>query len=235
MTLAIMQPYLFPYLGYFHLIHAIDKFVFYDDVNFIKQGWINRNSILLNQEPHLFTVPVRQISSFKKINETELDSARYLSWKKRFFKTIDHAYRNAPYFNSTRRLIEDVFSEDTKYVSDLAILSILSVSKYLNLRRDMILTAQIYANAHLQADDRVLDICKREGATVYVNPRGGKDLYSREVFAANGIDLKFISSDIPRYRQFGGEFVAELSIIDVLMFNSPEVISQEMLSCYVLE
>lgn len=235
MTLAIMQPYLFPYLGYFHLIHTVDKFIFYDDVNFIKQGWINRNKILLNHKSHLFTVPVRQISSFRKINETELDYAQYLSWRKKFLKTIDHAYKNAPYFEQTRRILEDVFCKDSKYVRDLAMSSILTVSRYLSLERLIGLTAQIYANSHLKSEDRVLDICKKEGATVYVNPKGGENLYSREVFEANGIELKFISSRLQPYRQFGHEFVGGLSIIDVLMFNSPGTISSHMLSSYVLE
>lgn len=235
MRLAIMQPYLFPYLGYFHLIHAVDKFVCYDDVNFIKQGWINRNKILLNHTAYLFTVPVRQISSFRKINETELDCARYLSWKKKFLRTIDHAYKHAPYFGQTRQILEEVFSEDAKYVCELAISSILAVIRYLGLERHIVLTAQGYANSHLKSEDRVLDICKQESATVYINPRGGKDLYSRDVFEANGIELKFINSSLPPYRQFDHEFVGGLSIIDVLMFNSPRTIADNMLTSYVLD
>src|SRR5690606_16303734 len=149
--------------------------------------WINRNRILLNHESHLFTVPVRQISSFRKINETELDCARYLSWRKKFLKTIDHAYRNAPYFEQTRRILKDILFDDTRYIRDLAASSILAVCRYLGLERHMVLTAQVYTNSHLTSADRVIDICRREDAAVYVNPKGGENLYSQEVFESNGI------------------------------------------------
>lgn len=89
MKIAIMQPYIFPYIGYFQLINAVDKFIIYDDVNYIKQGWINRNKILLNNEDYLFTFPLKNASSYKKINEIELSENLYSKWKIKFFKTLE--------------------------------------------------------------------------------------------------------------------------------------------------
>src|SRR5690606_3799363 len=99
MKIAIMQPYLFPYLGYFQLINAVETFVFYDDVNFIKRGWINRNQILVDNKAALFTVPLKKASQNKLINE--IDMAIDEKWLSQFFKTIEQNYKNAPYFDDT--------------------------------------------------------------------------------------------------------------------------------------
>jgi len=235
MKMALMQPYLFPYLGYFQLMHAVDKFIFYDDVNFIKQGWINRNRILLNGKEHIFSVPIKQLSSYRKINETEVDLTTYGSWRAKFFKTITHSYSKAPYFSNIKFVLETVFFSEVKYIHDLSIRSVVKVCEYLGLTRDIVLTSGGYGNSHLKSDDRVLDICKREGAKIYINVPGGIDLYSHESFCLNGIDLRFIAPGEVTYRQPTPSFVAGLSIIDVLMFNGAELMNEEFLPCYLLE
>src|SRR6266498_1735594 len=104
-----MQPYLFPYLGYFQLIHAVDRFVVYDDVAFIKQGWVNRNRILINGQPSYVTVPLKQASSFRQIRDIEIDdSPQNREWPSRFLKSVDNAYRRAPQFTHVFPLIESV-------------------------------------------------------------------------------------------------------------------------------
>ncbi|MFW5701046.1 MAG: WbqC family protein, partial [Cyclobacteriaceae bacterium] len=127
MKLAIMQPYLFPYIGYFQLIHAVDKFVFYDDVDFIKQGWISRNNILLNNQFFTFTVPLVSISSNQKINRTEIHLHQYQNWRKKFFKTLNQAYKKAPFYKVVMPIIDEVFGAEHKYINDLARESIIRV------------------------------------------------------------------------------------------------------------
>ena len=215
-----MQPYVFPYLGYFQLIHAADKFVIYDDVNFIKQGWVNRNYILLKGSPHLFTVPVQKISSNALINQTLVSGLPH-NWDIKLLQTISRAYKKAPYFNEVFPIIESVFTMTTvKSIGTVATESIQSVLKYLSLKTDIVATSALYNNHHLINAGRVIDICIKENADSYINPAGGFDLYNKETFLAKGIRLGFIKPRAVVYPQFQHEFIPGLSIIDTLMFNS---------------
>jgi hypothetical protein len=220
MKLAIMQPYIFPYIGYIQLIAAVDKFVVYDDVTFIKQGWINRNNILLNNKPFLFTIPLVNASSNSLIYNTLLDSRQ--AWKNKLLKTFQQAYRKAPYFSPVYELVERVIMADAETISELATESLLTVVSYLGILTQIQVTSRNYDNQNLTAQDRVLDICRLEQASHYINPIGGQQLYSKSDFLARGIRLDFIKSLDIKYNQFSDPFVPWLSIVDVLMFNSPE-------------
>jgi WbqC-like protein family len=217
--LAIMQPYLFPYIGYFQLINAVDKFVVYDDVAFIKQGWINRNNILVNGNRFLFTIPVKNISSYSLIRETEVSYD--IDWRSKLFKTIQESYRKAPYFKTVFQIIENTFATDEKYISVMAIKSILEIVRYLGLQTDFKESSTSYLNSELSSQERVIDICKKELASQYINPIGGKALYCKDVFTAQGIQLNFVKTHPIQYKQFKNSFVSSLSTIDILMFNSP--------------
>jgi WbqC-like protein family len=229
--LAIMQPYLFPYIGYFQLINAVDKFVAYDDVAFIKQGWINRNNILVNGNPFLFTVPVKNISSYSLILETAITYE--IDWKTKIFKTIKQSYQKAPYYSSVFSIIESVFNIEEQYISKMAMNSIRQVALYLDLHTDLKDSSVSYANGSLSGQARVLDICQQEMATQYINPMGGKELYSKDDFKIKGVELAFIKSKSIRYKQIKNNFMPNLSIIDVLMFNSPSEV-RELLQQYEL-
>src|SRR5687768_6232595 len=106
MKLAIMQPYFLPYLGYYQLVNAVDTFVFFDDVNFIKKGWIHRNQVLVNGEAHKFTIPLKDASQNKKIYEVHLSD--YAAWRDSFLKIIDFNYKKAPYYENTRELLAKI-------------------------------------------------------------------------------------------------------------------------------
>lgn len=233
MKLAIMQPYLFPYIGYYQLINAVDKFVVYDDVNFIKQGWINRNYVLVNGKPYLYTVPLENQSSFCKINETVINQKFYPIWRKKFLKTIEQNYNKAPFFNEVFPMIKSVFDINTNNLSVLAVYSLNIVSNYLGITTVFEESSAIYQNQNLTSQNRVLDICKKENASVYINPIGGLELYSEKYFSENNIKLNFIKSPTINYNQFNTEFVPNLSIIDVLMFNDVSTI-KEFLTNYEL-
>jgi hypothetical protein len=218
--LAANQPYLFPYIGYFQLIRAVDVFVIYDDLNYIRQGWINRNRILLDREPRYFSVPIMDQSSFREIRETYVSSSEYPRWRERFFGTLEHAYKKAPHYHAVRGLLGAVFTESVGTISDLARISILSVCDHLGIDTQIRETSSIYANCELRKATRLYDICRQEGADTYVNSIGGVELYSKDEFLREGISLKFLKSRDIGYGQWGQPFVPNLSIVDVMMFNS---------------
>lgn len=222
MKLAIMQPYFFPYIGYFQLISAVDKFVVYDDVSYIRQGWINRNRILLGGKDHMVSVPLVDASSYRMIKDTFIHKERYGAFKEKFSKTLHQAYGKAPFFGDICELVQRVLDSESESISRLAVTSLRVVCGHLGLQTAIVDTSVAYQNGHLHAQERVLDICRKEGASVYVNPPGGTELYQKDAFAGNGIELLFLKPKPISYRQFDNEFVPWLSIIDVLMFNSVE-------------
>jgi len=218
-----MQPYLFPYIGYFQLVKLVDKFVIYDDVNFIKQGWINRNNILVQGNALLFTLPVSNQSSFLKINEVLINDKLYGSWKVKFLRTLEQSYKKAPYFNEVYSLVENVLSINVNTsIAEIATRSIAGVCKYLKVDTEIIKSSVIYNNIDLKGKQRVIDICQKEKGQHYINPVGGQELYDKTYFKENNLELNFIKALPLSYKQFGNEFVPWLSIIDVLMFNSIE-------------
>jgi hypothetical protein len=224
--LAIMQPYLFPYVGYYQLMHAVDRFVIADDVTFIKQGWINRNQLLVNGSSSYFTVPVRRYRADTLIKDVEIDDGPGKHWRRSLLRTIENFYRRAPVFDRVYPLVERVIAGPFTRIAEMAKASLRGVHQYLGLSTLIVDSSTLYANAHLKAQDRVIDTCRAEHATDYINLMGGMALYSRDVFHAHGITLQFLCSDAIEYRQFKAPFVSSLSIIDALMFNTPDEMHQ---------
>ena len=228
-----MQPYLFPYLGYFQLIQAADKFVVYDDITFIKQGWINRNNLLIDGARYLFTIPVQNISSNNYINQTII-SSRPFNWEYKLLQTISQAYKKAPFFKEVFPMLESVIKGSTsKTIGSVATESITTVMNYLDLNTKVVQSSVGYKNDHLKKEQRVIDICVKENASHYLNAIGGVDLYSKEYFLAKNIHLHFIDPGSVVYKQFQTEFVPGLSIIDTMMFN-PATDIVKMLNNYEL-
>ena len=168
MKLAIMQPYFLPYLGYFQLINAADQFVIYDDVNFIKQGWINRNRIQLDEQPFLFTLETKGASSFKKINEITVGSN-----KNKLLKTFQQVYSKAPYYSDSIKIISEILESKENNLAVFVGESIKKICDYLEIKTTFLLSSKLEKNKELTAENRVLDICKTLKAKVYINPIGG--------------------------------------------------------------
>lgn len=219
MKIAIMQPYFMPYIGYFQLINAVDKFVFYDDVNFIKKGWVNRNKILVNEKEYLFSVPLEKISQNNLINNSFVNIGEYNNWRLKFLKTLYWNYKRAPNYKEAIALIEKILFSKFETISELSIYSIIEVSKHLNLNTEFIISSQKYQNKDMEKQERLIDICKQEKANHYINAIGGQELYSKKTFKNSGLQLSFIKSVEEPYKQFNNNFIPWLSIIDVLMFN----------------
>jgi hypothetical protein len=233
MKIAIMQPYIFPYIGYFQLVYATDVFVFYDDVNFINKGWINRNRILVNGEAFLFTVPCKDASQNKLIKDIGiLNDPKAIQ---KLLATIRMAYKKAPFFDETYPFIENIFKiQETTSIAQLAMNSVVGVCDLIGLKRTFKISSAEYDNQALKKADRLIDICHREGIKDYVNPSGGQEIYTKEYYKSKDIDLSFLIPEKTDYVQFHVPFVPWLSVIDVLMFNSKEDIKNKILPTYQL-
>lgn len=227
MTVAVMQPYILPYIGYFQLVKSVDLFVFYDDVNFIKQGWINRNKILTGGKELLFTIPLNDASSFVTIRDTEVNITQFEKWRLKFLKTVVLSYKKAPFFDVVYPIVEDVLTSSFNSIADYACLSVEKIATYLGLKTKFALSSVDYSDTkELDREARLLEIIKRNQSDRYINPIGGQALYEKERFAAHGITLDFIKSKPVVYQQFENEFVPWLSILDVLMFNDVAAVNQ---------
>lgn len=231
MKIGIMQPYFFPYLGYWQTLNAVDKYVIYDDVNYIKNGWINRNNILLNNQKHLLTIPLDGASPFLLINQIKTTPRE--NEKEKLLKTIEVAYKKAPYFDVVFPIIHDVIMEKSNLIINALVLQFKSVCKYLDIQTELIISSTMDKDNSLKAQDKVIHISKMLGGTQYINAIGGQELYNFEDFKKNGLELSFLKTEFTPYKQFKNEFIPGLSMIDILMFNSPEQIKQ-MLNDYTL-
>lgn len=228
-----MQPYFLPYIGYFQLINSVDKFVVYDDVSYIKGGWINRNYILSNGKKLLVTLPLSDASSFVTIDKTEIDKENLPHWLKKFGKTLAMSYQKAPFYETVSSMLLSCLHGRYNSISEINVSLLSAICQYLQVGTEIVPHSERYVNNSLRGQDRVIDICVKEKADVYINSIGGRALYDKESFAHRSIMLLFLNPKGIRYQQHKNEFVESLSIVDVLMFNSREKV-QEYLNEYEL-
>jgi hypothetical protein len=187
MKIAVMQPYFAPYMGYFQLINEVDKFVFLEDVNFIKGGWINRNVITLNNQPHRFSIPLKGASSFRKINEVEINwDCRNMGKLK---KTLRQRFSKG---SVARRIVDTVFAPRPRTISELAIASIRNISEHLGIETSFGSSSAYDVGRSKDSTTFLVDVCRLENADTFVNSIGGQHLYCKAKFADHAVELKFI-------------------------------------------
>lgn len=203
-------------------MEAVDRFVIYDDVTYIKGGWINRNKILVSGKPARFTVPLEGAGSNVLIKDLRVSDKR--SWLRKTLKTIEQNYRRAPNFEAAFNLIESVLQTKSDFYIEVLINGLEGLRDYLGLDAELVIASKEHGGSKAKSQARVVEICRSEKADRYINAIGGKGLYDRESFRACGIELLFLKSREIRYPQFQSDFVDGLSIVDVLMFNSPDEI-----------
>lgn len=228
MTVGIMQPYFMPYIGYFQLIQAVDKFVVYDNIEYTKKGWINRNKILLNGEEKKFSIPLKSDSDFLQIKERNL-ADNSLKMRRKVLSQIENSYRKAKCFESVYPVIEDVFLSEESNLFEFLFNSLKRICDYLDIETEFVISSKIEINHSLKSQEKVLSICKSLDCDRYINAIGGKELYDKEVFKNENIELLFIEtkSNKIKYKQFvDKEFIPYLSVIDVMMFNDKSEIKQ---------
>lgn len=224
-----MQPYFMPYIGYFQLMKAVDKYIIYDDVNYIKGGWVSRNYLLINGEKKMFTITLKEASPNKLFNEIEIKDDF-----KKLMKTLQLNYSKSVNFKEAMVLMERIISFPNKQLSQFIANSFQEILNYLSIDTELILSSNIYKNNTLKGQEKILNICNILGANTYYNAVGGQELYSKEKFKENGIMLNFIETMIQPYPQpHTRSFVPSLSMIDVLMNNSKEEINA-LLDSFIL-
>lgn len=233
MKLGIMQPYFLPYIGYFQLINTVDKFVLYDNIKYTKKGWINRNRILLNGRDEFITLPLKKGSDFLNINQRYLAKS-FLLEKKKVLRKVEEGYRTAPHFPETYELFEDILDFDNSNLFHFVFNSLMVVCNHLKIGEEFIFSSTLPIDHTLKAEDKVLAICKQMNTDHYINPIGGVKLYSKENFTKNNIALSFLSSNPIVYPQPSTEFIPNLSILDVMMFNDKEKILRFVNTEYTL-
>lgn len=242
MKLAIMQPYFMPYIGYFQAIKAVDKYILYSNLNFIKEAWMNRNRVRQRDGRLCYImVPLQHKSSNTLIFDILIDNSKH--WRKDILNTILFSYKKSEYFEEIYPLLEGLLITEVDSLTDLNALTIMGISEFLDIptviESDYTRYFELEENLKSVENDysfypymektkpikkvaRVLEICRREGADFFVNAIGGQSLYSKTEFAEYGISLNFVHTNSISYPQYGQEFVPNLSIIDVLMHNGKE-------------
>jgi hypothetical protein len=224
--IAIMQPYFFPYMGYFSLVKNVDQFIFLDDVNFPKKGWVNRNILIINGDPRFFTIPLEGQSQNKLINEIKAIGIEDFSRK--FLKTIELKFRKYPYFQSVFDLISKSIAQENCNISDIAMRSVVLTSNYLGLDTIFSVSSQNFCTHGLFGQDKIIETCRQSGATCYVNAEGGKGLYQQSAFLKCGINLEFDNYSQRACFDFFKDGGHVVSAIGALMKLAPEQIRAKL-------
>ena len=213
MRIAVMQPYFFPYLGYFQLINEVDLFVVYDDVQYTKKGWINRNRLLNNCEVRPFTLNLKKASDYALISEREISNEFNPN---KLYRIFESAYSKSKNWDVYQNFLMSLISNPNTNLFEYLFESLTQVSSLLKIETPFVRSSSLNLSKSLRKEDKVLEICKILGAAKYLNLSGGRDLYSKETFTRNGINLDFITSDIGFYEQGCSDFVSNLTVWDTL-------------------
>jgi hypothetical protein len=221
-SVAVMQPYFFPYLGYLQLLAYVDVFVVYDDTQYVKQSWINRNRILEHGAAAYLTLPVDRRSHNELICEKHLHEPR--RHERKALERIRHAYHFAPHLDAVSAFLEPLFPGAGETVASFNVRALRALHAFLGLSTRLVVASERAYPRAPTAQERVIQICLEEGGTRYVNPIRARSLglYDQAAFRAAGLELSFLATNADvRYDQNGGPFVSDLSVIDILMFNTP--------------
>lgn len=228
---GIMQPYFLPYIGYWQLINAVDVFVVYDNIQYTKKGWFNRNRFLQNGQDALFSIPLKNDSDYLDVNQ------RFISFeynKKKLIAQFQNAYNKAPYVKEVMPLIEKIIMFNDDNLFNYTFNSIKEICNYFDINTKIIISSSIDIDHSLKGSEKVKAICKALNADIYINTVGGVSLYDKEDFSQNELELKFIKPNDIQYKQFNDDFVPWLSIIDILMFNCKEEIHKMIMEYELL-
>lgn len=226
-----MQPYFLPYIGYFQLIANTDVFILYDNIKYTKKGWINRNRMLLNGSDAMFSLPLKKASDSLDVIERDLATDFQPD---KLLSQFKGAYGRAPFFSEVFPLLQKIVTYDDHNLFNYIHHSLVEVCGYLGIKTEIRVSSGLFIDHELKSQDKVLALCRAMGADTYINPIGGLELYSKEDFLAQDIELKFIRSKPFEYAQFGKPFIPWLSIIDMLMFNPLQIVCEQISTRYDL-
>lgn len=218
-----MQPYFLPYIGYFQLIHAVDEFIVYDNIQFSKKGWFHRNRMLQNGKDEYFSLSLKKDSDFLDVRDRRLSD----SWpddREKILRKIVQNYRKAPHFEAVYPIMESIFRYPEGRLFDFIFSSLKIICNFLEITTPLTVSSGLEIDHSLKSQDKVIALVKKAGGNSYLNPIGGFDLYNPADFRAEGLTLQFHRARPISYPQTGNEFVPWLSVLDLMMFNSREEI-----------
>jgi hypothetical protein len=215
-------------------MNTVDEFIIYDNIQFTKKGWINRNRILVNGVDAYITLPLKKDSDYLDIKDRFL-SDEWTNERKKTLNRITESYRKAPQFNFVCPIIESILMYEERNLFSYIFNSLKEINQYLNIKTPLIISSSIPINHDLKAENKVIELCKARKATLYINPIGGVELYSKEDFKNVGLELQFLKANNITYTQFKNDFVPFLSIIDVMMFNQKEKVIEYVNSAYTMQ
>ena len=220
---AIMQPYFLPYIGYFHLVNSVDEFVIYDNIQYTKKGWINRNRILVNGSAKTITLPLKKGSDYLDVGDRYLAS----SWeqdREKLLNIIEQSYQKAPYFNTVYPLIQECINVSETNLFKFILNTLNKLNSYLDISTKITTSSTLNIDHSLKSQSKVVAICRELNASTYINAIGGQGLYKVQDFKDEGLALKFVKSPPLLYKQYKNEFIPWLSVLDVVMFNEKQAI-----------
>ena len=232
MKIALMQPYFFPYIGYFQLIHAVDEFIIFDNAQYIRRGWINRNRVLNEHKESVYiNIPIQKAPRETKIKDIVIDNS---NWEEIIYCQLNY-YRKAPNYVFVMDFLKDCFNRHIPNLSELNTSLLKKVCHLIGIDTKITVLSERFPmlNEMNEADDWGIEVTNALNATTYINAIGGMEFYNQQKYRANGLDIQFIKTDLKPYKQLHDVFVPGLSIIDVMMFNQPEEI-KEMLEIHEL-
>lgn len=235
MKLGIMQPYFFPYIGYFQLIAACDKYIFFDTPQFERRSWMNRNRIINIAEGSTYiSVPVVKAPQKTAICDMHINNST--DWREKLLAQLEVYKKRAPYYRETMEIVRSVIARETDSLVEMSVASVIESCKYMGLDLDWDIFSQMELDvpSDCEPDEWALEICRALGADEYVNAPGGEAFFDKSKYQRAGIKLEFLQPELLPYTQRIGRFEPGLSIIDVMMYNSPEKI-REMLNAYSLK
>ncbi|MHA7651330.1 WbqC family protein [Mycobacterium sp. ML4] len=224
-----MQPYFLPYIGYFQLLEYCDTFVVYDDIKYTKKGWINRNRILTSGSPRTITLPLRRASDFADVRDREIAPEYSASG---MLALLRQSYHKAPLWAKYEQFLREVLEFPSRNLFDFVANSISAVARCLGIETELVVSSSLGIDRSFRGEERVLATCAAVGATEYVNPIGGLDLYHDSAFTEHGIRLSFLRSLLTPYAQFSSPYVEALSIVDTMMFVEPHELRNRVQSDY---
>lgn len=235
MRIAVMQPYLFPYLGYFQLIKTVDRFILFDDIQYIRHGWINRNRVLKPGDGWQYILaPLQKHKQKTLIKDIEIRTGN--EWKERILRQLEHYRKKAPFYHEAIKLIEECLGSTETNIARFNAFCLKVVCQRMEIPFQVEISSEMnfdYSNVN-SPDEWALRICEQVNAKEYINPTGGKELFDKSKFVAANIKLNFLKPSLSPYNQRRQDFESGLSIIDALIYNGPDV-TRQMINKFGLE
>lgn len=236
MKFALMQPYFFPYIGYFSLIHSVEHFMFFDDVQYTRKSWMCRNRLLniQKQQPYFIRPEIQKTAYQALLPDVELDGDA--PWKRRLLEQLNGYKKKAKFYEETRQLLEGILEQEYVGLADFNIRSTIEISRYLGIESkfDKYTDYDFWFESKPDIGDWGREVAHKVNASEYVNSPGGEGFIFPDKFSSLGIKLGFIQPNLSEYWQGTTSFTPGLSIIDVLLFNGRER-TAEMVSQYSIK